>query len=166
VIESVLNVDLELVRSGNKLEILDIEKRFENVDFYLDENNKNRISFFGFIDRIDRLNGILRIIDYKTAKIKNLTVKIDENNVNDYFINSDRKQALQLCIYQYVVQNLPEFWGLPIETGIWSFAEARKGLVSLQFEKGNIDDAMKSIRSLILEILDPNLTFIEDIKSY
>jgi len=166
VIESVLNVDLELVRSGNKLEILDIEKRFENVDFYLDENNKDRISFFGFIDRIDRLNGTLRIIDYKTAKIKNLTVKIDENNVDDYFINSDRKQALQLCIYQYVVQNLPEFWGLPIETGIWSFAEARKGVVSLQFEKGNIDDAMKSIRSLILEILDPNLTFIEDIKSY
>lgn len=166
VIESVLNVDLELVKSGNKLEILDIEKRFENVDFYLDENNKDRISFFGFIDRIDRLNGTLRIIDYKTAKIKNLTVKIDENNVDEYFLNSDRKQALQLCIYQYVVQNLPEFWGLPIETGIWSFAEARKGVVSLQFEKGNIDDAMKSIRSLILEILDPNLTFIEDIKSY
>lgn len=166
VIESVLNVDLELVKSGNKLEILDIEKRFENVDFYLDENNKDRISFFGFIDRIDRLNGTLRIIDYKTAKIKNLTVKIDENNVDDYFLNSDRKQALQLCIYQYVVQNLPEFWGLPIETGIWSFAEARKGVVSLQFEKGTIDDAMKSIKSLILEILDPNLTFIEDIKSY
>lgn len=166
VIESVLNVDLELVKSGNKLEILDIEKRFENVDFYLDENTKDRISFFGFIDRIDRLNGTLRIIDYKTAKIKNLTVKIDENNVDEYFLNSDRKQALQLCIYQYVVQNLPEFWGLPIETGIWSFAEARKGVVSLQFEKGNIDDAMKSIKSLILEILDPNLTFIEDIKSY
>ncbi|AZA54722.1 PD-(D/E)XK nuclease family protein [Chryseobacterium sp. G0201] len=166
VIESVLNVDLELVKNGNKLEILDIEKRFENVDFYLDENNKDRISFFGFIDRIDRLNGTLRIIDYKTAKIKNLTVKIDENNVDDYFLNSDRKQALQLCIYQYVVQNLPEFWGLPIETGIWSFAEARKGVVSLQFEKGTIDDAMKSIKSLILEILDPNLTFIEDIKSY
>ncbi|MET3535087.1 PD-(D/E)XK nuclease family protein [Chryseobacterium limigenitum] len=166
VIESVLNVDLELVKNGNKLEILDIEKRFENVDFYLDENNKDRISFFGFIDRIDRLNGTLRIIDYKTAKIKNLTVKIDENNVDEYFLNSDRKQALQLCIYQYVVQNLPEFWGLPIETGIWSFAEARKGVVSLQFEKGNIDDAMKSIKSLILEILDPNLTFIEDIKSY
>lgn len=166
VIESVLNVDLELVKNGNKLEILDIEKRFENVDFYLDENNKDRISFFGFIDRIDRLNGTLRIIDYKTAKIKNLTIKIDENNVDEYFLNSERKQALQLCIYQYVVQNLPEFWGLPIETGIWSFAEARKGVVSLQFEKGNIDDAMKSIKSLILEILDPNLTFIEDIKSY
>ncbi len=164
VIESILNYDLELVKSGNKLEILDIEKRFENVDFYLDE--KDKISFFGFIDRIDRLNGTLRIIDYKTAKIKNLTVKIDETNIDEYFHNGDRKQALQLCIYHYVVQSLPEFWGLPIETGIWSFAEARKGVVSLQFEKGDIDDAMKSIKSLIEEILNPNMNFIEEIKTY
>jgi hypothetical protein len=108
----------------------------------------------------------VRIIDYKTAKIKNLTVKIDDENVDQYFHNSDRKQALQLCIYQYVVQSLPEFWGLPIETGIWSFAEARKGVVSLQFDRGNIDDAMKSIKSLILEILNPDINFIENIKSY
>ncbi|UMQ42504.1 PD-(D/E)XK nuclease family protein [Chryseobacterium sp. Y16C] len=164
VIESILNYDLDLVKKGNKLEILDIEKRFENVDFYLDASQK--ISFFGFIDRIDRLNGTLRIIDYKTAKIKNLIVKIDQDNVDEYFHNSDRKQALQLCIYQYVVQNLPEFWGLPIETGIWSFAEAKKGVVSLQFEKGDIDDAMKSIKSLIEEILNPDINFIEEIKTY
>ncbi|MDQ0594450.1 hypothetical protein QFZ37_002819 [Chryseobacterium ginsenosidimutans] len=164
VVGSILNYDLELVKSGNKLEILDIEKRFENVDFYFDKNDK--ISFFGFIDRIDRLNGTLRIIDYKTAKIKNLVVKIDQDNVDKYFHNGDRKQALQLCIYQYVVQNLPEFWGLPIETGIWSFAEAKKGVISLQFEKGDIDDAMKSIKSLIEEILNPDINFIEEIKTY
>jgi hypothetical protein len=164
VIESILNYDLELVKKGNKLEVLEIEKRFENIDFYLDETDK--ISFFGFIDRIDRLNGTLRIIDYKTAKIKNLTVKIDDNNVDEYFHSNDRKQALQLCIYQYVVQNLPEFWGFPVETGIWSFAEARKGVASLQFEKGNIDDAMKSVKSLIQEILNPDIHFTETIKPY
>ncbi|WP_426278084.1 PD-(D/E)XK nuclease family protein [Chryseobacterium sp. S-02] len=164
VINSILNYDLDLVKKGNKLEILDIEKRFENVDFYLDESQK--ISFFGFIDRIDRLNGTLRIIDYKTAKIKNLIVKIDQENVDEYFHNSDRKQALQLCIYQYVIQNLPEFWGLPIETGIWSFAEAKKGVVSLQFEKGDITDAMRSVKSLIEEILNPDINFIEEIKTY
>lgn len=166
VIQNILTHDLELVKKGNKLEILAIERRFENVDFYLDENNTDKISFFGFIDRIDRLNGTLRIIDYKTAKIKNLTVKIDTDNVNEYFHNSDRKQALQLCIYHYIIQNLPEFWGFPIETGIWSFAEARKGVVSLQFEKGDINDAMKSVRSLIMEILNPEINFTENIKTY
>jgi hypothetical protein len=164
VIANILNYDLELVKGGNALEILDIEKRFEHIDFYLEENNK--ISFFGFIDRIDRLNGTLRIIDYKTAKIKNLVVKIDDDKATEYFHNNDRKQALQLCIYQYVVQNLPEFWGLPIETGIWSFAEAKKGVVSLQFEKGDIDVAMKSVKSLIEEILNPDIHFIERLKPY
>ncbi len=164
VIENVLNHDLELIKQGNKLEIVDIERRFENVEFYLEGNDK--ISFFGFIDRIDKLNGTLRIIDYKTAKIKNLSVKIDEENVEKYFHNSDRKQALQLCIYHYVVQHLPEFWGFPIETGIWSFADAKKGMVSLQFDKGNIDDAMKSVKSLILEILNPDINFVETIKAY
>jgi len=164
VIETILNHDLELVKAGNTLEIIDIEKRFEGVDFYLNETDK--ISFFGFIDRIDRLNGTLRIIDYKTAKIKNLIVKIDEDKIDEYFHNSDRKQALQLCIYQYVVENLPEFWGMPVETGIWSFAEAKKGVVSLQFEKGNIEDAMKSVKSLIEEILNSDINFVEEIKAY
>ncbi|WP_449387496.1 PD-(D/E)XK nuclease family protein [Chryseobacterium lineare] len=164
VIETILAHDLDLIKNGNTLEIIDIEKRFENVDFYLNENDK--ISFFGFIDRIDRLNGTVRIIDYKTAKIKNLTVKIDEDKIDEYFHNSERKQALQLCIYQYVVENLPEFWGMPVETGIWSFAEAKKGVVSLQFEKGSIEDAMKSVKSLIEEILNPDINFIEEIKAY
>jgi len=166
VIESILTYDLDLVKSGNKLEIIAIERRFENVDFYLDDITKDKVSFFGFIDRIDRLNGTVRIIDYKTAKIKNLIVKIDADNVDAYFHNSDRKQALQLCIYQYVIQSLPEFWGFPVETGIWSFAEAKKGVVSLQFEKGGIDEAMKSVRSLILEILNPEVSFKENIKSF
>lgn len=164
VIENVLTHDLELIKQGNKLEIVDIERRFENIDFPLDGNDK--ISFFGFIDRIDKLNGTLRIIDYKTAKIKNLSVKIDGDNVAEYFHNNERKQALQLCIYHYVVQHLPEFWGYPIETGIWSFADAKKGMVSLQFDKGNIDDAMKSVKSLILEILNPDVNFVETIKAY
>ncbi|SMC34071.1 PD-(D/E)XK nuclease family protein [Chryseobacterium sp. YR221] len=164
VIENILGYDLELVKQGNKLEIIDIERRFESIDFYLDGNDK--ISFLGFIDRIDKLNGTLRIIDYKTAKIKNLIVKIDGENVEGYFHNSERKQALQLCIYHYVVQHLPEFWGFPIETGIWSFSEAKKGVISLQFEKGNIDDAMKSVKSLILEILNPDIPFVESIKAY
>ncbi|WPO81231.1 PD-(D/E)XK nuclease family protein [Chryseobacterium sp. JJR-5R] len=164
VIKNILDYDLDLVKSGNTLEILDIEKRFEGVDFTLDGQDK--ISFFGFIDRIDRLNGTLRIIDYKTAKIKNLVVKIDDDKADEYFHNNDRKQALQLCIYQYVVQNLPEFWGFPIETGIWSFAEAKKGVISLQFEKGDIDVAMKSVKSLIKEILNPDINFIERLKPY
>ncbi|WP_144283744.1 PD-(D/E)XK nuclease family protein [Chryseobacterium echinoideorum] len=166
VILNILSYDLELIKSGNTLEIVDIEKRFENIDFYLNNEKTDKVSFFGFIDRIDKLNGTIRIIDYKTAKTKNLTVKIDELNQSDYFQNSERKQAMQLCLYQYVIQSLPEFWGYPVETGIWSFADAKKGVVSLEFAQGNLDDAMVSIQNLILEILNPDISFLENIKNY
>jgi hypothetical protein len=73
---------------------------------------------------------------------------------------------MQLCLYQYVVQSLPEFWGYPVETGIWSFADAKKGVVSLEFAQGNLDDAMVSIQNLILEILNPEISFLENVKTY
>ncbi|MBD8081716.1 PD-(D/E)XK nuclease family protein [Chryseobacterium caseinilyticum] len=166
VIEAVLNFDLELVNSGNELKIIDIERKFENADLYIDEESKDKISFYGYIDRIDQLNGTIRIIDYKTAKTKNLTVKIDELNQDDYFHREDRKQAMQLCLYQYVVQSLPEFWGLPVQTGIWSFADAKKGVVSLEFAQGNLENAMVSIKNLILEILNPEISFVENVKTF
>ena len=166
VIEAILNFDLNLIKSGNELKIIDIERKFEKVDFYIDENSKDKISFYGYIDRIDQLNGTIRIIDYKTAKTKNLTIKIDELNQDNYFQNSDRKQAMQLCLYQYVVQSLPEFWGLSVQTGIWSFADAQKGVVSLEFAQGELQNAMVSIQNLILEILNPEMSFVENVKTF
>ncbi|KQR94744.1 hypothetical protein ASG01_02395 [Chryseobacterium sp. Leaf180] len=164
VVLSILNHDLNLIKEGHALEIIDIERKFENVEFKLNENDQ--INFYGYIDRIDRIDGKIRIIDYKTAKVKNISVKIDKDNAEDYFRNSDRKQALQLCIYQYVVENLPEFWGLPVETGIWSFADAKNGVVPLEFAQGNLDDAMIGVKSLIEEILNPEIDFTENVKSF
>jgi hypothetical protein len=164
VVLSILNHDLNLIKEGHALEIIDIERKFENVEFKLNENDQ--INFYGYIDRIDRIDGKIRIIDYKTAKVKNISVKIDKDNAEDYFRNSDRKQALQLCIYQYVVENLPEFWGLPVETGIWSFADAKNGVVPLEFAQGNLDDAMIGVKSLIEEILNPEIYFTENVKSF
>lgn len=165
VIERILNVDIELLKNGNTLEIVDIERKFENVDLFLNDEKTDKVSLYGFIDRIDRLNGTLRIIDYKTAKTKNLKVKIDETNIDAYFLNKDRKQALQLCMYQYVVDHLPEFNEMFVETGIWSFAEANKGVQYLSFEKGSLDEGMVSVKNLIKEILNPEIDFVENVQN-
>lgn len=161
VITSVLNYDLQCVMNGDSLEILALEKRFENVDFPLDDNG-DKVSFYGFIDRIDRLNGTIRVIDYKTAKTKDLKIKIDEKNLDDYFFREGRKQALQLSVYQYAVASLPEFKNKIIETGIWSFAEVTKGAVMLHYEKGSPEEAMVSVKNLIKEILNPEIPFSDN----
>ena len=163
VLGEILDYDLQLMQSGNSLEIIDLERKFEDIDLYLNEEKTDKVSLYGFIDRIDRVNGKLRIIDYKTAKTKNLKIKLKEENIQDFFRNNDRKQAMQLCLYQYVIKNLPEFSNDFAETGIWSFAEVNRGLVSLEFIEGNLDESLISVKNLILEILNPDIAFSEEL---
>ena len=113
VVRNVLDYDRKLIEDGNKLEILSVEGNFEGIDFYLDDLHTDKVSFYGFIDRVDRLNGNLRIIDFKTAKTKNLDISTpkkpeDLEKLQEIFFRDDYKQAMQLSIYAYSVLNQKE----------------------------------------------------------
>ncbi|WP_379964080.1 PD-(D/E)XK nuclease family protein [Epilithonimonas sp. UC225_85] len=163
VVRNIVEYDLELVKKGSLLEIIDLEKEI-NCDFYLDENRNDKISFYGFIDRIDKLDGITRVIDYKTAKPKNLTISLGKNKeekLPELFFRDDYKQALQLSIYKYCITNSLNIKSENVETAIWSFAEVNNGPQKLNFidiEDSEIED---SIRNLIAEILNPEVPFEE-----
>lgn len=163
VIEDILKFDLQLVEDGNSLKIISVESNFEKIPFYLDEEKTNEVQFFGFIDRIDELNGVTRIIDYKTKKVDSLKVSITEKNIENYFNTVKNTMSMQLCIYQYALENTPEYKNKKIETGIWSFAGAKNGVVPLEIATGSLDDAMGSIKNLIIEILNPDLDFVESV---
>ena len=175
VVRNVLEYDRKLVEDGNTLEILSVEGNFENVDFYLDEEKTDKVSFYGFIDRIDRLNGTLRIIDYKTAKTKNLSLSApkkeqDFDKFAQLFFRDDYKQAMQLCVYAYSVLNQKKYPDHFVECGIWSFAEVNKGVQNLQIfgqsEISNnlLENPMNSIKNVIEEILNPEIDFVENVK--
>ena len=175
VVRNVLEYDRKLVEDGNTLEILSVEGNFENVDFYVDEEKTDKVSFYGFIDRIDRLNGTLRIIDYKTAKTKNLSLSApkkeqDFDKFAQLFFRDDYKQAMQLCVYAYSVLNQKKYPDHFVECGIWSFAEVNKGVQNLQiFGQSEISDnllenPMNSIKNVIEEILNPEIDFVENVK--
>ncbi len=163
VIEDMLSYDLGLIKVGNTLKLISVESNFENVPFYLDEEKNDPVLFFGYIDRVDELNGVTRIIDYKTSKPKNLSLSIKEEQKEVYLMNKEKVQALQLCIYQYALQNLEAYKGKEIETGIWNFAGAKNGVVPLEIKVGSLEDAMVSIKNLILEILNPDISFVESV---
>ncbi len=163
VVRNIVEYDLELVKNGSALEILDLEKEI-NCDFFLDETQNNKISFYGFIDRIDRLDGITRVIDYKTAKPKKLTVNLGKNKeekLPELFFNDDYKQALQLSIYKYCIKNVLNINPNHIETAIWSFAEVNNGPQKLNFIEIEDSEVEDSIRNLIFEILNPEIPFEE-----
>lgn len=163
VVRNIVEYDLELVKNGSALEIIDLEKEI-NCDFYLDENREDKISFYGFIDRIDKLDGITRVIDYKTAKPKNLTVNLGKNKeekLPELFFRDDYKQALQLSIYKFCITNSLNIKPENVETAIWSFAEVKNGPQNLNFIDIEDSEVEDSIRNLIAEILNPEVPFEE-----
>ena len=166
VVEHILDYDLGLIKAGNSLEIISLEEQI-NAEFSLDENGE-KINFIGYIDRIDRLNGVLRVIDFKTAKAKNLSVKPKEEKLEDFMSSADSKQALQLSIYAYMTLHNKGFAVNQLQCGIWSFAEIGKGVQTLKiYDNENIDNenvsiCMNSIKNIILEILNPEIPFKEN----
>lgn len=175
VVRTILEVDKKLIADGNTLEILNVEGNFENIDYYLNEEKTDKVSFYGFIDRIDRLNGKLRIIDYKTAKTKNLLIKKakkeeEAEKLEQLFFRDDFKQAMQLCVYAYAVLNDNKYPDNFVECGIWSFAEANKGVQNLQIysdeeiSNQSLVTPMKWIKNVIEEILNPASDFVEEVK--
>jgi len=166
VVEHILDYDLGLIKDGNSLEIISLENRI-NAEFLMDENGE-KINFVGYIDRIDRLNGVLRVIDFKTAKAKNLSMKPKEEKLEDFISSADSKQALQLSIYAYMALHNEGFAVNQLQCGIWSFAEIGKGVQTLKiYDNENIDNenvsiCMNSIKNIILEILNPEIPFKEN----
>ena len=166
VVEHILDYDLGLIKDGNSLEIISLEERI-NAEFSLGENGE-KINFVGYIDRIDRLNGVVRVIDFKTAKAKNLSMKPKEEKLEDFMSSADSKQALQLSIYAYMVLHNEKFSVNQLQCGIWSFAEIGKGVQTLKiYDDENIDNenvsiCMNSIKNIILEILNPEIPFKEN----
>ena len=73
-VESVIDIDLKELEKGNKIKIIAIEKEFTSSL----QDNLNEYKIRGKIDRIDEINGELRVIDYKSGKKlykRNLEIK-------------------------------------------------------------------------------------------
>lgn len=176
VVGMVVAHDHELLKNGHRLEILGIEEKFEGVRFPINEEATEVVSFYGFIDRVDRLDGTLRIIDYKTARTKNLMIAEPKNSedaarIEDLFFRDDMKQAMQLSIYAYAALYGPKKMAANLECGIWSFAEASRGMQQLQiFGQQNItpellQTPMSAVRKVIAEILNSETKFVEQARA-
>lgn len=175
VVRSVIDYDRNLLEQGNSLEILSVEGNFEDVQFFLDSEKTDPVYFYGFIDRVDRLNGNLRIIDFKTAKTKNLSLSVpkkpeDEEKLEKLFFRDDYKQTMQLCVYAYSVLNEEKYPDNFLQCGIWSFAEVNKGVQNLhlfgekEISRALLETPMTSIKNVILDILNPEFEFVETVK--
>ena len=163
-IENFLKKELKDVNEGNIIKILGVETKFETI-INLSSELKN-IKIRGKIDRIDSVNGITRVIDYKTGG----QVKQTDLNIKEYDkIFEDKKYSniFQLLFYSLAIEKDKKY-NFPVENGIISFRNLSIGALKTKFlDKSNLvtpeklDDYKKGLESLIREILDKNISFKE-----
>jgi len=156
-VERVIEIDRKVVENENDLRIIAVEKEFETK--IKDGSNKYKIR--GKIDRVDQLNGEVRVIDYKSGKkISRSDVTIKEN---DEITEEKGIYNLQLLIYMLGTEK--EFKGKRIKSGIINLKNISDGVLEGIFNgetslgSNELNNYKVLIIDLIKRILDKNLMF-------
>ena len=156
-VESVIDIDLKDLNKGNKIKIIAIEKEFESSL----QDNINEYKIRGKIDRIDEINGKLRVIDYKSGK------KLYKRDLEIKDISEIRSESgiynLQLLFYMTGIYK--EMSAKIIKSGIISLKNINDGLLEGIFEGKsglsveNIMNFEKELIAMINEMLDKDIIF-------
>ena len=156
-VSKVIDIDINHINKGNSLKIIDIEKEFKTELV----NRNQKYTMRGKIDRVDELNGELRVIDYKSGKKlykRNLELK-EAKDLND------EKSIYNLQLLVYVIGIFKEMKKRDIKTGIISLKNIKDGVLEGIYEgetilnNENIKVYEKEIIRIINEILDVNIVF-------
>lgn len=158
-----LNQEINLLKQGKQIKIIDLEVDLltevtvDGVDF--------PIKLMGQADRIDILDGVLRIIDYKTGKVeqKHLNINIWGNIIKDHKYS----KAFQVLLYAYMYakMNKLSFEDTKIESGIISFKNLKPGFMKVNKKPISQEDMLlfeNELKHLLSQIFDINLPFIEN----
>ncbi|MBN4070674.1 PD-(D/E)XK nuclease family protein [Olleya sp. AH-315-F22] len=170
-ISNFLNLEIEALQQGDEIKIISIEAKNEVII------NISELGFpvtiKGTVDRVDEYNGTTRIIDYKTGRVEQPKVEIVnwEEITTDY---TKYSKSFQVLMYAYMM-NLETPFSKPVEAGIISFKNLKNGF--LKFAKKDkvgsyakketlitpetLDNFYTQLKSLILEICNPEIDFIE-----
>ena len=156
------------IKGGSEVIILKIEENLK-IDLNIPEL-KTAISLKGKVDRVDIKDGVIRIIDYKTGKVNRPEVEI----VDWDLLISDYKYSKAFQVLAYALMMKDTFKGQPIEAGIISFKNIQQGFLKFA-EKESVmsrkkktlitnetyDHFQEALKTLILEIFDPEKPFVE-----
>ena len=124
----------------------------------------------GNVDRIDELNGVLRIIDYKTGKVTkaNLKANHSENLREEKF-----HKAVQVLIYALLFTKSTSFdFSKPLQAGIYSFKSLNDGFLQVNFAEQRkspetlisdekLNDFLVVLKTYIQEMYNPDKAFLE-----
>ncbi|WP_299435683.1 PD-(D/E)XK nuclease family protein [uncultured Aquimarina sp.] len=163
-----LKAEEKIIKSGSQIKIIAIESNLKTqlnipeLDF--------PVCIKGKVDRIDELDGQLRIIDYKTGKVNKSDVVLMDWDV----ITEDYKysKAIQILAYAYMQHNEKSL-SRSFQAGIISFKNLKEGFLKFGTKasvRGKVDyeittevfdEYLLQLKKLITEISTLEVPFTE-----
>ncbi len=154
-------VDMEMVQlQKHEVKILALEEKYEStlhipaLDF--------PVKLKGTLDRVDQVDGTIRIVDYKTGRVEPSHVKIKDWDT--LISNYDKSKAFQLLCYAYLY--FSKHGTETLIAGLYSFKNLRHGFLQFSTSDTLINPETmrtfeKYLHQIILEICDPKVAFAE-----
>ena len=164
-----INTEIEAVKKGNKIILLQLEQTLKTSLFI--EELGFPITFKGKIDRIDLCNEELRIIDYKTGKVEPKNLKVFERDV--LITEYEYSKGFQVLLYALMVYSEKPF--ARAKAGIISFKNLKAGFMpfgikekdspqSKTFDwitKEELSLFKEQLVTLLVEIFNKEIPFLE-----
>ncbi|WP_185873267.1 PD-(D/E)XK nuclease family protein [Blattabacterium cuenoti] len=94
-----VELDEKLIKEGNKIFLNKLEHKFST---FLSIKKSKNIIIHGILDRVDKYNGINRIIDYKIGKFQFKEINVSNNNIQKIFEDPKYHNIMQLIFYIYL----------------------------------------------------------------
>lgn len=182
--QTVINFLKKQFERNEGIEVLATEQQLSTMlDIELASGNI-QVKIAGKIDRVELVKGMIRVIDYKTGKINNLSVNDKSRNpipIDEILLESTKnghEKVRQLWLYQYLVLKKMEAEGglklkervfesifYPVTAGFYSLREIEKGFIHnpLKFEDNITAEEYISItESYISRFIKERLLNIEE----
>lgn len=149
-IKKMVESDLELVKNGQELIIKSVERKLEAV---INVPQIGKVKIHGMVDRIDQLDGKLRIIDYKSGATDKGNVGIDPDDFTILREDYKKTKAFQVLMYTYLYSLNDPF--TEASAGIISFKNFDQGYIPFSYGKHRYSEKM--IDAAVLEKFEQEL---------
>ncbi len=165
IINTFIEKQQELARNS-KLEILALEIEMRGELEIEAGENKQKINLYGKADRIDRLDGNLRIVDYKSGNVQDSDLKVKSIELDNFNKSKIPEKSFQLLLYSWLYIQSKGIIS-SILSGIYSFRRMENDLLTVKIDANDnisnteIQTFETFLTQLLTEIFDREIPFTQ-----
>ena len=151
-VENTLRKELSFLKGlKDPFHIVQVEAK-KTIELELEVHGiKRRVSFTGYIDRIDKIGNDFRVIDYKSGKVKDADVKFSKKE-NPLLSFKNCKHAVQLSMYSLFL--FDSYGCYPKEATIFSLTDINKLSYALHSSSDSIEEICEQFKAFLAELME------------